>query len=74
MVSESRIDTLMLLMRMRMKKLPQNKVAKELGMTRNTFQKKINNKSEFTISEVAKLANMLDVPIDSSIFFREEHY
>ena len=74
MVSESRIDTLMLLMRMRMKKLSQNKVAKELGMTTNTFQKKINNKSEFTISEVAKLANMLDVPIDSSIFFREERY
>lgn len=48
--------------------------SKELGMSRSTFSKKCNGKSEFTQSEICKAAQLLGLSSDDvvDIFFNQK--
>lgn len=62
---------MMVKMRLRAMGLSQKEVSKELGMSQQTFARKLENKSEFKMSEIATLSKILDVPMTSALFFRE---
>lgn len=47
----------------------QAQVAEKIGMSGQTFSRKINNLVEFTASEIAKLSELLDITDKDSIFF-----
>lgn len=48
--------------------------SKEIGMSRSTFSKKCNGKSEFTQSEICKAAQLLELSSDDvvDIFFNQK--
>lgn len=47
----------------------QREVAKMIGITYQSFSEKINNKSNFKVSEIIKLCNILDISDKDSYFF-----
>lgn len=47
----------------------QTEIAKKLGITTMTLNRKIRNHTEFTASELFALSTILSIPIDSPIFF-----
>ena len=47
----------------------QAQVAKKIGMSGQTFSRKVNNLVEFTASEIAKLSDILNITDKDSIFF-----
>lgn len=50
--------------------LSQTEVAEKLGCTFQTYNKKENGKTDFTLEELNVLANLFDVPAVN--FFKEE--
>ncbi|MCI1930950.1 MAG: helix-turn-helix transcriptional regulator [Clostridia bacterium] len=48
-------------------------VSKEIGISTNTFRFKLNEKREFTLSELAKLALLFDKSIDYLIEIRNDN-
>lgn len=53
------------------KKLTKTEVAKNLGISFQGFENKLNNKSEFKASEIYTLSKMLGVEMDNLIFFKD---
>lgn len=47
----------------------QGNIAKIIGMSYQSFSRKINNKSHFTVTEITKLCNVLDITDKDSYFF-----
>ena len=47
----------------------QQDIADKLGINVVTLNRKIKNKNEFLTSELYRLSEILDIPIDSPIFF-----
>lgn len=54
-----------------LKGLTQNDVAKLLGLSLHGYLNKENGKSQFTLNEAKKLADMFDVTVDD-IFFNNK--
>lgn len=52
-------------------KLTKTEVAKNLGISFQGFENKLNNKSEFKASEIYTLSKMLGVEMDNLIFFKD---
>ena len=53
-----------------LKLLTQTEVAKELGITRESYGQKENGKTEFTLSEIKKISELLGQPVEE-IFFAD---
>ncbi|MCC0700366.1 helix-turn-helix transcriptional regulator [Clostridioides sp. ZZV15-6383] len=51
------------------KKYTQKKLAKELGMTVQALNAKLNNRSQFKIEEAVKISNILQIEEPGEIFF-----
>ena len=49
--------------------LTQHSVAKAINLSRVTFNYKLNNKREFTVSEILKLCNVLSINNKDIYFF-----
>lgn len=47
----------------------QREVAKMIGITYQSFSEKINNKSNFKVSEIIKLCDILDISDKDRYFF-----
>lgn len=47
----------------------QREVARNIGITYQSFSAKINNKSTFRVSEIIKLCELLDIADKESYFF-----
>lgn len=60
-----------LLGRIKAKKITQEELAKQIHLNPSTLNQKLNNKSEFSQSEMRNILNILEVPIDkiASYFF-----
>jgi len=46
--------------------------SKRLSISETSFQNKINNRTEFKASELQLLSEMLDIPVDSDVFFAKK--
>ncbi len=51
------------------KGMTQAEVAQKIGISLNSFSRKINGKREFHLSEAKKLCEVLDIKNPQSIFF-----
>lgn len=45
------------------------KLSKEIGISKSAFSKKINGKSEFTLGEIQKMVDVLELESPIPIFF-----
>lgn len=72
MEGETMIDTLKLKAAIVAKGYIQDDVAHMLGISFQSFNKKLNNKNEFKVSEVFKLSSILDITNVEEIFFCKE--
>lgn len=53
--------------------LTQSEVAKQLGMSAQTFNYKLNNRIEFKASEIERLCKLLNITDKDSYFFCESY-
>lgn len=66
------IDTKLLKAAIAKKGLTQAEVARKVGISSQSFSGKLNNKTEFQLSEVIKLCKMLDISEEKDrIFFAQ---
>lgn len=63
------VDSYELMAQIKRKGFTQQDIADKLGITIVTLNRKIKNKNEFLTSELYRLSEILDIPIDSPIFF-----
>lgn len=63
------MNALMLKGRIVAKGFTQAEIAKKLGVSKTTFNNKLNGKSEFTASEIKKLVLILDIDDIIAYFF-----
>lgn len=56
---------------MKRKKVSKGDMCKELGISRSAFYRKCNGISEFTQSEIQKIASVLELKDVAPIFFSE---
>ncbi len=59
---------------MKIKKIKRTTLAKKLGISYNTMTKKLNGQREFTLDEILKIKNILnlDKELYSNILFNEK--
>lgn len=55
--------------KMREKKYTQATLAKKLDITTQSLSAKLNNRSQFTLSEVVKMIDVLEIENPAKIFF-----
>lgn len=53
------------------KKVSQEKLASKIGITTQSLNAKLNGRSQFTLGEVIKITNYLDINNPQEIFFTE---
>lgn len=59
-----------LLGKLRSKKMTQEELARQIHLNPSTLNQKLNNKSEFSQSEMKAILNIIDVPIDKiAVYF-----
>lgn len=63
------VDSYELMAQIKKKGFTQQDIADKLGINVVTLNRKIKNKNEFLTSELYRLSEILDIPIDSPIFF-----
>lgn len=54
------------------KSYTQKKMAKELGITEQSLNAKMNSRSQFTLKEVVEIVSILDIDDPVEIFFNKE--
>lgn len=71
LVKNQSYDYSELLGRIKAKKITQEELAKQIHLNPSTLNQKLNNKSEFSQSEMRNILKILEEPIDnvSSYFF-----
>lgn len=62
------VDSYELMVQIKKKGFTQQDIADKLGINVVTLNRKIKNKNEFLTSELYRLSEILDIPIDSPIF------
>ena len=52
----------------------QSSLGKAMGISKNAFSKKLNNKTRFSVDDIITIINLLDIPKNeiSDYFFTEE--
>lgn len=66
------MDAAQLECEMKRKKVSKGDMCKMLGISRSAFYRKCNGRSEFTQSEIQKIASILELKDLAPIFFNEE--
>ena len=66
------MDAAQLECEMKRKKVSKGDMCKMLGISRSAFYRKCNGRSEFTQSEIQKIASILKLKDLAPIFFNEE--
>ncbi len=51
------------------KEMSQEKLAKELGITVQTLNSKLNSRTQFTLAEVVRITDILEISDPKEIFF-----
>ncbi|WP_040328564.1 DUF739 family protein [Clostridium ihumii] len=51
------------------KKYTQKSMAREIGITQQSLNAKLNNRSQFTLDEIVKIVNILEIEDPIEIFF-----
>lgn len=58
-----------LLGKIKSKNITQEELARKIRLNPSTLNQKLNNKSEFSQSEMRNICNMLNVPIDNVVSY-----
>lgn len=66
------MDAVLLECEMKRKKVSKGDMCKRLGISRSAFYRKCNGLSEFTQSEIQKIAGILELKDIAPIFFSKE--
>ena len=66
------MDAAQLECEMKRKKVSKGDMCKMLGISRSAFYRKCNGRSEFTQSEIQKIASILELKDLAPIFFNEK--
>ncbi|MDD6966354.1 MAG: helix-turn-helix transcriptional regulator [Firmicutes bacterium] len=66
------MDVAQLEYEMKRKKVSKGDMCKKLGISRSAFYRKCNGRSEFTQSEIQKIATILELKDLAPIFFNEK--
>lgn len=66
------MDAAQLECEMKRKKVSKGDMCKMLGISRSAFYRKCTGRSEFTQSEIQKIASILELKDLATIFFNEE--
>jgi len=64
-----KMDKELLLYEIRKNGMTAEKVSQAIGISKSAFSKKINGKSEFTLSEIQAIVNVLGLESPMAIFF-----
>ena len=57
---------------MKKKEYSVERLCKEIGISRSAFYRKVHGKSEFTIGEINRIVDILDLKSPMGIFFAEK--
>ena len=57
---------------MKIKGISTEQVCKSIGVSRSAFYRKCNGKSDFTLTEIKEILNLLSLTDPTNIFFADE--
>lgn len=67
--NKSTYDYSELLGRIKAKKITQEELAKQIHLNPSTLNQKLNNKSDFSQTEMRNICQVLDIPIDNIVSY-----
>jgi len=66
------MDSALLEYEMKRRRITKAEACEAIGIKRSSFYRKLNGKSEFTLSEIQKLIELLDISDPMPIFFNKK--